>query len=339
MSRAKRSNGQTEIDANTAFFTYGLAPIAKKQRVVKQADVEEVSIKTAKKTSVRSSRAPAPKANRAAGIVDPASGIIGAVLFDPEAPTVPLDVMLVLVEDTSDRYYIIQCISNVKGEFYTFTRWGATGRAGMNQLFGPFKTIDEAKVIFCEKFDEKTGNDWDDVAMNLNVKAKAGRGRRVAGGFVKQEGMYDMLAQNPATAVAKAKTAGIKWEYYVNDNVAGKVNGWHPYDKENIDIMEGIFNMYQQNPFVNLRNRFVTSDASGYSYRIDLANMKQTNTATNKTRDIRRIDPTTPGVITFTQAAFVAPTPLPVQLFNFATPALLPIKPYVRRARRARKVY
>ncbi len=318
MSRAKRSNIQTEIDANTAFFTYGLAPTAKKQRVVKQADVEEVSIKTAKKTAVRSSKAPAPSTNRAPGIVDPASGLIGAVVFDPTTPATALDVMLVLVEDTSDRYYIIQCITNAKGEFYTFTRWGATGKAGLNQLFGPFKTIDEAKVIFCEKFDEKTGNDWDTVAMNLNVKVKAGRGKKAAAGkFIKKAGMYDMLAQNTAAAVANAQTAGIKWEYYVDDNVAGKTNGWHPYDKENIGVMEEIFNAQQQNPHANLNNRIVSSDSSGYSYRIDLTKMKQANTATNKSRDIRRVDPTTPGVVTVTQAttATTAPPP-PAPLFG-----------------------
>ncbi len=339
MARGKRSTKAAEIEEEDTTLTENAAePSNKRQRVTrssakaanskssasakKVADdeemEEELSTKTAKKTAVRSSKAPAPSTNRAPGIVDPASGLVGAVVFDPTTPATPLDVMLVLVEDTSDRYYIIQCITNAKGEFYTFTRWGATGKAGLNQLFGPFKTIDEAKVIFCEKFDEKTGNDWDTVAMNLNVKVKAGRGKKAAaGGFIKKAGMYDMLAQNTAAAVANAQTAGIKWEYYVDDNVAGKTNGWHPYDKENIGVMEEIFNAQQQNPHANLNNRIVSSDSSGYSYRIDLTKMKQANTATNKSRDIRRVDPTTPGVVTVTQAttATTAPPP-PAPLFG-----------------------
>lgn len=321
MARGKRSAASEEATKQEVVEE----PSNKRQRVTRSstksnaAAVAATTTATTKKTSVRTSKAPAPVTNnRVAGIVDPASGIVGNVLFDPSAPNVPLDVMLVLVEDANDRYYIIQCLSDKKGDFYAFTRWGATGKAGMNQLFGPFKTADEAIDIFAEKFEEKTGNEWDHVSANIGVKPKVGRGRKAAAaaGFVKKAGMYDMLAQNPATAVANAQTAGIKWEYYVDDNVAGKKNGWHPYDKENVGIMEEIYNAYTQNPNVPLGNRIVSSDTSGYSYRIDLAKMKQSNTQTNKTRDIRRVDPTTPGVVTFTQAAAATNVPA-VPAFNF----------------------
>lgn len=46
-------------------------------------------------------------------------------------------------------------------QFYFFTRWGRTGTSGQGKLEGPFDTMEEASQLFCAKFEEKTGNDWE----------------------------------------------------------------------------------------------------------------------------------------------------------------------------------
>ncbi len=82
-----------------------------------------------------------------------------------------------------------------------------------HKLDGPYDNFDNAFEDFSKKFLEKTGNEW---------KSKDE--------FVCQKDKYDLLNVDYT-----ASSSGI-WEYYVDDNVAGKSNGWHEYSKEGKNI-------------------------------------------------------------------------------------------------------
>lgn len=81
-------------------------------------------------------------------------------------------------------------------------------------------------------------------------------------------------------------------KYEVTDRVNGKANGWYAYDVENGDQVEAIYQAWKDNPqsAMNLSQRTISSDSSGYQYAVDLINMTQTNVSTKKTRAIRRVN-------------------------------------------------
>jgi len=121
------------------------------------------------------------------------------------------------VKSNTDKFYFIQLIiveqTRKSSKYYLFTKWGRTGSKGQNQL-NDFESFEEAKEAFEEKFKDKTKNDWSDVQ---NFKLVPGH--------------YDLLKVNHAQkAVFQAGTGPQPvWEYYVDDNVDGKVNGYNTY--------------------------------------------------------------------------------------------------------------
>jgi predicted DNA-binding WGR domain protein len=123
-----------------------------------------------------------------------------------------------------DKFYIMQLIVHedigCKNEYYVFTKWGKTGSSGQTQLTA-CSSFNDAKKLFEEKFYEKTHNAWDN-----------------RDNFVKYNGYYNMIKINHASKSAMTTSSGASlpisgasssslpvWEYYVDDNVDGKING------------------------------------------------------------------------------------------------------------------
>merc|ERR1712048_1343935 len=95
------------------------------------------------------------------------------------------------------------------------------------------------------------------------------------------EGKYWL--QQQATPDLKAS-----WEYYINDGVDGKKDGWYPYEPSASDDVEVLHAQHVANARESRTATRVV--ASGYfSYRVDLKNMTQQNTRTGKVREIRRV--------------------------------------------------
>merc|ERR1719321_1012600 len=81
-----------------------------------------------------------------------------------------------------------------------------------------------------------------------------------------------------------------KWQYYVHDNIDGKTNDWYDYDANASEEVEELFAQHKANECEKrTATRVVASGGLGFSYLVDLEAMKQTNTKTRKTRDIRRV--------------------------------------------------
>jgi predicted DNA-binding WGR domain protein len=190
----------------------------------------------------------------------------------------PYDVFLVLIEPAinSDKFYVLQLVYD-DGAFTTFSRWGRTGLKGQTQSFGPFTKLEDAVVGFEKKFKEKTGNTWDDYRNGM---------------FVSKPSKYEALSSPLAATVRLARQAGVTWEYEVTDMVAGKANGWYPYDEANADEVETVYQAFVGNPqAVNLHKRQISSESSGFDYVVDLVNFVQRNTQTGKMRNVHRVNP------------------------------------------------
>jgi hypothetical protein len=76
------------------------------------------------------------------------------------------------------------------------------------------------------------------------------------------------------------------WEYYVDDNVDGKVNGWYPYAVNGAIEAEKLWVAYQSNNDMALR----VFESGSFSYLVDLQNMTQQNVSlpNARKRSIRR---------------------------------------------------
>ena len=160
----------------------------------------------------------------------------------------------------SDKYYLLQTIE-ADGEYYVVRRWGRTGTKGEAKLSDPFATLAEADADLCTTFKDKTG--YTDPAAADGKAPKAGK--------------YTVLK-------AAAMLAKGKWQYYVDDKIDGKADGWYDYFTDASDIVEGVYAEWKSNPTM-----FVRCVQSGhFSYMVDLNNMTQTNVSTHKKRQIRR---------------------------------------------------
>ncbi|CAM9602980.1 unnamed protein product, partial [Laminaria digitata] len=149
-------------------------------------------------------------------------------------------------------------------QFYFFTRWGRTGTSGSCNLEGPFDDLEEVSTLFSNKFLDKTGNQWD-------VDDHEDR-------YIVRAGKYTCLRPN-ATQV-KEET----WQYWVDDNVDGKEDGWYDYDQSAAAVVEQLNTEFQTNP--GLSQRVVASGM--WMYHVDLTQMTQTN-VTHPGRKIRHI--------------------------------------------------
>lgn len=63
--------------------------------------------------------------------------------------------------------------------------------------------------------------------------------------FVRQPNKYDFMLRDYLAIASKKKS---KWQYYVDDGVDGKPNGWYDYATEASDVVEGVHDTYLVNP-------------------------------------------------------------------------------------------
>jgi len=182
---------------------------------------------------------------------------------------VVLDARLALIDPGSntDKFYVLQSLEDPSasgtGRFYASRRWGRTGTAGDSKLEGPLEESDAAAILQ-RIFKEKTGAAWGSIQPGDPAKP----------------GMYWL--QQVEKSDLKAK-----WEYYVSDRVDGKATGWYPYLRDASAEVEELYAQHNANAQGSrTRERIVTS--GHFSYKVDLANMKQQNTRTSKLRMIRR---------------------------------------------------
>ena len=200
-----------------------------------------------------------------------------------------LHARLALVDPSSnaDKYYILQVLvdpptttagSGSSGrQYYVFTRWGRTGSAGQAKLEGPLPKEAAAKARFSQIFHSKVGTKWSQASPGPT---------RVTG---KYEYLSTRTSSNPNAL----------WYYYLQRDPLGKPDGWHPYDANNSDEVERLYSEFVSSQHANrLSTRLVHSDSSGFTYKVELSSMKQSNTKSGTVRPIRRPDNGNPPTTT-----------------------------------------
>lgn len=81
------------------------------------------------------------------------------------------------VGNNNNKYYVIQLLeSDTKREYNVWNHWGRVGFKGQSSLLPCHSDLDRAKQLFCQKFADKTRNDW-------SARHK----------FIKCPGKYDMV--------------------------------------------------------------------------------------------------------------------------------------------------
>jgi predicted DNA-binding WGR domain protein len=213
------------------------------------------------------------------GVIDPASNITdGSIMTLPppgdeqqEDNGAPADAMLVLVDPAKnhDKFFVLQCIERTGGNnnnYCVYSRWGRTGTAGQ-ALQQDFDDAGAAQQVFEAKFRQKTGLTWSE----RHQPYQGGMYRFIVQDFIQKQDGY----------------ANGQWQYYVDDGVDGKVDGWYDYDANGSVQVEILYHQHAQNPQLSQRQV-----ASGYfTYHVDLDHMTQTNTSHpgRKSRRIRRV--------------------------------------------------
>jgi hypothetical protein len=172
------------------------------------------------------------------------------------------------IEKNSDEFCILQLVKDKDNDsIYTVVRTGHTGSEGsVSVSLSPNPTA--AVKLFEEEFMNKTGNPWKNRQS-----------------FKKKVGKFDMLKlDNTRRRQNLERVSKPLWEYYMDDHVDGKSTGWYPYTEEGAMTTEELYETYITNS--SYPHRVVKSGY--YSYYVDLENMTQKNSSTNKTRYIRR---------------------------------------------------
>jgi predicted DNA-binding WGR domain protein len=178
------------------------------------------------------------------------------------------------VSTNMDKFFILQTVkASTDSESYLFVRrWGRTGTRGQAKVEGPLG-LDEVEHLITEKFKDKTGNEIDSV--------KDGSFKHVAG-------KYDVVSDAGVTRSTSRKDGGCIWQYWVDDGIDGKKNGWYDYTKDAAEVVEGVYADWQDNLDRGLGVRSVQS--GHFCYQIDFNSMMQTNIShpRRKQRSIRR---------------------------------------------------
>eukprot|EP00538_Stauroneis_constricta_P004159 CAMPEP_0119551110 /NCGR_PEP_ID=MMETSP1352-20130426/4463_1 /TAXON_ID=265584 /ORGANISM="Stauroneis constricta, Strain CCMP1120" /LENGTH=864 /DNA_ID=CAMNT_0007597119 /DNA_START=14 /DNA_END=2608 /DNA_ORIENTATION=+ len=204
------------------------------------------------------------------GVIDPEANIKGAILtLHDEA----CDAMLVQVDPAKsmDKYFILQLIESSsrrkKKRFAVYTRWGRTGSKGQAQL-AEFDDVHDATKFFEDKFHDKTGLTW----ATRSQPTKGNKYRYIEQDFEQKQGGY----------------TAAKWQYWVDDGVDNKIDGWYDYDEEASKLVEQLFHEHAKNKASNIGGRSI--DSGMYAYDVDLQRMIQTNVkhANRTQRRIRR---------------------------------------------------
>eukprot|EP01134_Creolimax_fragrantissima_P001491 CFRG1491T1 len=268
----------------------GSVPVTTKSKVVKIKAPKGKSIsKTAPTRTTRKRAAQKPNGSptkkrktgmkgtvntsKALGVVDPESNLEGSIyedIIDDE----PLDVMLVLIDPSTntDKYFVLQLIeleeATDDGEYVVYTRYGRTGTAGSG-LAQYFEELDDAIECFQNKFTEKTALEW----ATKTSPSIAGK--------------YKYIIQNFA---AKAYAyRNVIWQYWVDDGVDGKDDGWYNYDENGAQMSEQLYSESTLNN--NFNARMISS--GNWVYAVDFQKMTQTNVVhpSHTIRHIRRVPP------------------------------------------------
>jgi len=168
-----------------------------------------------------------------------------------------------------DKFYILQVLRTSKG-FSFYTRWGRTGTTGQQKTIGPFQDHKLAVEQFGKKFKAKTGVKWIARASLLGKTNPNGK-------------KYSILRIKYTSSSDSAI-----WQYFVDDAVDGKSEGWYDYSKSGSAEVEKVWQQHHANIEANLGIRHVQS---GYFlYEVDFRKMQQTNVThpARKCRHIRR---------------------------------------------------
>lgn len=65
----------------------------------------------------------------------------------------------------NNKFYNLQLIQKENGSFVMFSRWGRVGENGQFSAIG-VSDLEEGKKVFCQKFRDKTGNDWTEILQD-----------------------------------------------------------------------------------------------------------------------------------------------------------------------------
>ena len=210
---------------------------------------------------------------------------------------------MVKVTANSDEFHNLQLIKDANSQWRIIATSGATGTKGKFEVLSTETTEAGARAFFEKQYKLLTGLDLSDS------KATA------VPGYFKR---LDLDLSN--------KTA-VKWQYYSDDGVDGKADGWYDYDLDSSEVVERIHDEYLYDR--ELSDRLVRS--GNWSYRVSLIDMIQTNSSTNKRRRIRRVvlsrgppsnapPPPLPPLQPPSTVAAPAPAPAPA-----STPASTPL--------------
>lgn len=222
--------------------------------------------------------------------MDPRSNVDGAICVDEDGIVYDVTLNLRDAALNSDKYYILQLIGATDGRFVVFSHYGRTGTAGQclsvefgggdendgNDEAGEEPGLAAAISAFAAKFVEKTGLDFD--AANLS------------GATPPVPGKYRVVVMDHAArAEAAAASDSPRWQYWVDDGVDGKPNGWYDYDAGGAAVTEGLFVEWGLNAW--LTERVVASGV--WTYLVNLGDMSQTNLEhyAHTRRRIRRVPP------------------------------------------------
>jgi len=65
---------------------------------------------------------------------------------------------------------------------------------------------------------------------------------------------------------------GAKWQYWVDDGIDGKANGWYDYEAEASKQVERLYSEFVTNKISNMSTRWV--DSGVWTYEVDLESMQ-----------------------------------------------------------------
>ncbi|GMH37477.1 hypothetical protein BSKO_05350 [Bryopsis sp. KO-2023] len=219
-----------------------------------------------KKIKSNATKGKRTKGNGQLGIVDLHSGLQGEgeILNKDE---VVYDVMLNRqdLDNNDDAFFLLQIIDS-DGEFCCFFRWGRTGSEGECEKVAATSEVD-AIDTFNSKFGDKTGSVFGDDYETV-------------------EGNYVWIQRDHEARARFQDEEQASWQYYVDDFVDGKEEGWYDYDDNGAHVVEELYHEWTWNS--QLSQRCVQSGV--WEYSVDLSRMTQTNVKHNshKIRHIRR---------------------------------------------------
>ena len=69
----------------------------------------------------------------------------------------------------------------------------------------------------------------------------------------------------------------------------GKADGWYPYDASTTTEVDYLYQTFKAQGNQGMGVRCLFAPSNGFTYRVDLEQLSQTNTSSNTQRPIRRV--------------------------------------------------